>query len=569
MRIIHFSDFHLDYEQIQRSKDLVSRLIKTLVQVHQDKAIDVIVFSGDLIDRAGRNFPAPKMKNGFEKFEEIVIHPIISTLGLPTNRFIFTLGNHDVDQKADDKRSNTILTKKLRDIAEVDRFINQTDLEDKIPRITEYNKYRNDYWSRNKGDAEIDTTPLQIGIKLDINGVKVGFNCLNTAWRCYDSQTDIGTIVTGKSQITRERSFFSDCQLTFTVGHHLPSMMNAFESVDLEKVMAVNYEAAFFGHTHNDDGKLITRPQGSCFFFTAPGTLTWNIGEKSIFSNGFMVVDYEKGENYVDAQKYTQNENEDFVRDNNYGDKGVWHEQLPGSSVMRTMANSLFLQKKEEQFYSNAYIDGIIKDLRNPKNDTIHFVALSGLGKTRIIREAFDDGKPHPNYYYCEFSDAESIVLYDIDLLFADHSDQDGVLVLDNCPNNLLFKAIEKRNNYGSRFRIIGVNNAFYDRQGVRNAVSLQIELKPDHIRDKVNWFIEQNIHVVNGDISVRDQIKRIADGYPGMANLLVKEYRNSKGVNIHTVDHLVTKLLKFDPTMNGNDKIAMQSLALFQPCPY
>jgi hypothetical protein len=112
-----------------------------------------------------------------------------------------------------------------------------------------------------------------------------------------------------------------------------------------------------------------------------------------------MVVDYEKSENYVDAQKYYQDENEDFVRDNNYGDKGIWHKQLPGSSVMRTMANSLFLQKKDEQFYSNDYVDGIIKDLKNPKNATIHFVALSGLGKTRIIREAFDDGTPHPNYY--------------------------------------------------------------------------------------------------------------------------------------------------------------------------
>ena len=99
--------------------------------------------------------------------------------------------------------------------------------------------------------------------------------------------------------------------------------------------------------------------------------------------------------------------------------------------------------------------------------------------------------------------------------------------------------------------------------------MSLQIELKPDHIRDKVNEYVEQNIPAVNGDTSIRNQIMRIADGYPGMANLLVREYRNSKGVNIHTVDHLVLKFLKFDPNMNGDDKTALQSLALFQPCPY
>lgn len=569
MRIIHFSDFHLDFDQIKRSEDLVGKLLQAMQQVHKEKAIDVIVFSGDLLDRAGYHFPVPKMKNGFEKFEEVVINPIANALGLAKNRFVFTPGNHDVDQKADTKRANTSLTKKLRNGAEVDRFINQKGVESKIPRIAEYNKFRNDYWSRNKGDAELDYSPLQMAIKLNINGLKVGFNCLNTAWRCYDSSTDIGSIVTGKSQVTREYTFFSDCQLAFAVGHHLPSMMNSFENVDLEKVMAANYEAGFFGHTHNEDGKLITRPQGSCFFFTAPGTLTSNISEKDVFVNGFMIVDYEKNENYVDAQKYYQNENEDFVRDNNYGDKGIWHRQLPGSSVMRTMDNSLFLQKIEEQFYSNAYIDGIIEDLKNTKNDTIHFVALSGLGKTRIIREAFDDGIPHPNYYYCEFSDAESVILYDIDILLVNHRGEDGIIVLDNCPNDLLLKVIEKRNNYNSKFRIIGINNAFYDRQGVRNAVSLQITLSQDNVRDKVEEYIEHNIPVVNGDTSVRDQIKRIADGFPGMANLLVKEYRNSNDVNVHTVDVLVRKLLKFDPDMHGDDKTVMQSLALFQPCPY
>ena len=87
-------------------------------------------------------------------------------MGLPANRFIFTLGNHDVDREAETKRANTNLTKKLRDAAEVDRFITQKDVKTKIPRIAEYNIFRNDYWDRNKSDADVDITPLQMGIKL-------------------------------------------------------------------------------------------------------------------------------------------------------------------------------------------------------------------------------------------------------------------------------------------------------------------------------------------------------------------------------------------------------------------
>ena len=130
MRIIHFSDFHLDYDQIKRSEDLVGKMIQALQLVHQEKAIDLIVFSGDLIDRAGCHFSVPKMKNGFEKFEEVVINSITSALGLAKNRFIFTLGNHDVDQKAETKRANTALTKKLSNGAEVDRFINQKNIRE-------------------------------------------------------------------------------------------------------------------------------------------------------------------------------------------------------------------------------------------------------------------------------------------------------------------------------------------------------------------------------------------------------------------------------------------------------
>lgn len=55
MRIIHFSDFHLDFDQIRRCKDLVNRMNKCLHEIHKMKAIDVILYSGDLIDRACNN----------------------------------------------------------------------------------------------------------------------------------------------------------------------------------------------------------------------------------------------------------------------------------------------------------------------------------------------------------------------------------------------------------------------------------------------------------------------------------------------------------------------------------
>lgn len=568
MRIIHFSDFHLDYDQIKRSKDLVSRMIQALKQVNQEKAIDVIVFSGDLIDRAGCNFPEPKMRNGFKQFEEIVIKPITTALKLPANRFVFAPGNHDVDQEAETEEEENKLKEELNNQQALDVFIHQKDIANKIPRIKEYNTFRDDYWN-NIHDVEKIITPLQLGIKIKIGGLTVGFNCMNTAWRCYDSQTDKEKILTGKSQITDMIDFFNYCDLRFAVGHHMPAFMNHFESGDLEKVIARNYDAIFYGHSHEEESKYEIRPEGSCFFFNASGSLCSNISAYEPHKNGFMVIDYEQDEHHVEARRYWQNENEDFVQNMNYAGTGVWKYNIPGSRILKPMAMSLFKIKKTVGFLENDKTADCIEKLRNPANKTIQFIALSGIGKTRILQEAFNDGVIRPNSYYCEYSDDVVGLMYDIGELFDSHRGEDGLLVLDNCPNNIIEQAVSKRDSYASKFRIVGVNNEYYDRNSLVINDVLPIVVSQDDMRDVVDEYIRINTPDSNGDTTVRDQIMRLADGFPGMAIELVEAYKREKGVDIHRVDYLVKKMLKFEAGHADDHEIAMRTLALFKPFPY
>ena len=63
--------------------------------------------------------------------------------------------------------------------------------------------------------------------------------------------------------------------------------------------------------------------------------------------------------------------------------------------------------------------------------------------------------------------------------------------------------------------------------------------------------------------------IKKIADGFPGMAVLLVEEYLKEQHIDVHTVDHVVKKLLKFEEGHESEQEIVMRSLSLFQPFPY
>ena len=567
MRIIHFSDFHLRKDYIDRAETIVERLLEALKKVNKEQKIDMIIFSGDLIDKAGKKFEEPKIASALHTFEELVIKHLLEGLSLPPNRFVFTMGNHEVNRDRTSDTEDGNLTDKLRKHADVDWYIHNDGKKE--ARIEEYNSFRNDYWDVNKCDAELYKSPFQLGIKITIDGVKVGFNCLNTAWRCLHSETDEHKIVTGKSQITDCRQFFADCNMTFAVGHHHPNMMNQFETKTLKAIIAQNYDAFFCGHTHDSDGEYVERPQGSCFYFTAPGTLSVNESEETNYRNGFMVIDYESNLKYVKTQCYYQNENTDFVKDMNYAEEGVWHRKIQGSSIIKPIGMSLLRQKKEGEFLRNEAIDKIIGNLKDPGLSTIQFVALTGLGKTRILHEAFDDGCEHSNYYYCEYSDNIQGLLYDVEQLFNDDSQEDGLLILDNCPNVVLEKVVEKRDSYASKFRIIGVNNEYYDRNSLCVKDCIQLILSQDDTRKTANQYIEQNIPENNGDRSIQDQIKKISDGFPGMAIELVSEYKKQQNVDIHVVDHVVKKMLKFEEGAEKEQEIAMRSMALFQPCPY
>lgn len=567
MRIIHFSDFHLDKNQMERSKTIVTRMTEALVGIHKEIPIGLILFSGDLIDKAGKSFGESKMQAAFQSFQDIVIIPITKALDLPPYRFIFTLGNHEVDRDVVELDEDEKLTEQLNTHGDIDRYMHQPELS--IPRIAEYNVFRDAFWKNFTDVIEVKSNIFNICLKMDINGKKVGINCLNTAWRCLDNN-DEHKILLGKSQITDSRDFLEDCHLRLSMGHHHPNTMKEFEITTIKQLLAQNYDAFFCGHTHDTDGEYIGRPQGSLFHFTAPGTLCGNISAETQYRNGFMVIDFEQDSRYVEAKCYYQDSNEDFLIDRNYGEGGIWHKAIPGSTIIKPMHLSLFKQVKNSDFMRNADIDDCMEKLRNTENDFIQLVALSGLGKTRILRETFDDKKSHENYFYCEFSDNQQGLIYDVTTIMQEHKGQNGLIVLDNCPNGLFEEVVIKRKSYGSLFRIIGVNNEFYNRVNLNGLNVMQIFLNQDQMRDIVNEYVDIRIPVNNGDTSAREIIKKIADGFPGMAIELVKHYQEGQeDIDIHRVDHIITKLLKFEEGHKEEQEKALRSLALFQPCPY
>lgn len=50
MRIIHLSDFHLDKSKLTPFNNIVYQLECTLKMINEEKKIDLIIFTGDMIN---------------------------------------------------------------------------------------------------------------------------------------------------------------------------------------------------------------------------------------------------------------------------------------------------------------------------------------------------------------------------------------------------------------------------------------------------------------------------------------------------------------------------------------
>ena len=143
--ILHFSDFHLDGEHIDDAKNLLEFMCDSL----KDKKglIDIIVFTGDMINKGGHGFGS--INEAFEKFEEIVITKLCETLSLSKERFIFIPGNHDIDKKAIPRFGEKEIDEDLN-IGEdrVVQFIKASDVDQYTERMKAVKTFEKDYYTR-------------------------------------------------------------------------------------------------------------------------------------------------------------------------------------------------------------------------------------------------------------------------------------------------------------------------------------------------------------------------------------------------------------------------------------
>lgn len=582
LRILHLSDLHLVKEHPAMAS-LLMYLKLSMDEIQKDRGVDLVIFTGDLIDKGGASFG--DINTAFKEFEEVVITPISEKLKLSKDRFVFIPGNHDTENDiVKQYTKNGFLGENSHDDYEKIISIKNSPNNRAIvrTRTKAFKDFERLYYAENLREA-YQCGDFESNFKFDIGGRKIGITSLNSVWFC--GLDDDKKLFLGTDQITNSQAFLSDCNIKIVASHIGYDLLTEAERKHAKEAIARCYDLNLSGHTHSLDDDFIVIPSGDyCMNITAAGTLCDNIHKlDENYKNSFQVIDViSKDEFYI--RKYQQKQGMEFSLDLNFGDQGIWYHQYNKQNAKnkakadelkeRIEQEKVFLEnifpfypidkaieQDKETFMSGEFIpsqrnETCIELLRNPEIRNLRILSISGVGKTRIVGEAF---RTTQNVFYC--TEPDKGINRGLEYILT-NVDGGGVIIIDNCPIDEYYRITKFICRFQKPFRIISLYNVLTKNEEGKGTNVFFIDVE-DNL-GVVDAIIKKE-RILNEEVTSR--IKEYSDGISLMAIELIKAYKNIGQVQLlpekkQWLDYLL------DPSgqLDTNKRAVLNAIALFNP---
>ncbi|MFV0235418.1 metallophosphoesterase [Empedobacter falsenii] len=309
IRILHLTDFHLNNRTLEDwNKFFKAAFFNKIDDLQSERKIDLVLFTGDMIDKAGKDFGS--VKEGLDIFNEQIIQPILEKLELDISRFILCPGNHDINRSKDDEIDENGVKSTLTNTEKVIDFIINADKNNsykRIERIKEYKEFEKELY---KNVTDKDQSIFKFSLKIEIDGKTIGISSLNSSWRCF-GDNDFQNIILGENQINNNYLFIKDCHIKIALIHHQLDWFKDFEKSTISSHINKKYDLVLSGHVHENMSNMSTGFTGNCFYNVSPSGLNQIRTDSKNFSNGFTVIDYNDSIN-CHYLKYNHNQ-ESFV----------------------------------------------------------------------------------------------------------------------------------------------------------------------------------------------------------------------------------------------------------------
>lgn len=604
MRILHFSDFHLTKEGLNAIDSTIDRMSKALLPVISADGIkiDLILFTGDMVDQGGRSFGS--LSEGLKDFHDKFMLKLCEKLDVQPQSVYVCPGNHDLNRNLIDKATDYKLEQDLTTPDALHQFLISESLNPGFSeRLREYDIAYRQNWLKEVSPHHATTVKLADHFIVDIDGRKIGISCLNSAWRCgsklakqeineelprrkkllkpllsrmgfepkTDKRTEYATVdkeynraLIGNAQITDADTFFGNGQVSFRISlaHHHFCLLGPADQHDFDRVLRRHYDISFFGHTHFAKTDQYTNDAGSLVCAIAPSTKRDNEHTSNGDKNGFSLWDIDIAKGMAREHRYFLEDGSEFRQDNNYNHTYYIAGQLIESldEFMKDLQNAIDIDSEELEKFRNSIV--------NSEADVNLIYGVPGIGKTYQLTKALRQSDPN-GVYYCEArldNDGKFLPLLERELQAFFSSADHKCLIFDNCNVESLSRVVKLRDAAHSAARIYGLTNE-YDERTHRYSGFRIFDLTPGHSKGAVENYIDSHVT----DYKIRDSIKRYSSGFPIIAIKLVGEFQKSGSPDLtpHSVG-IHTLLSSFGKDVKDSKDLEelLIAMSLFQPFP-
>lgn len=282
LSILHISDAHIQKRDKEEIKDIIEKLVADVIKVQKQEKIkiDLICFTGDLIQRGDKSF---NDEYQWDLAQSILVEPLLENLELTKNEYIMVPGNHEVDiSKIDSVIEKGLLVNSLEEI--------NFNIENMRSTYLERLKYFYDYIKKDHTDVCMEKVGYTF-IK-NVNGISVGVACLDSSWRSSGKgDEDRGILYVGEKQVNDLYKHIKDTDIKICLMHHTTDWLSGYENSQIEKQLN-KFNLVLCGHVHENDTKVILRKEMNTIYSVAGKLypLDFAFGKRIDGYNGYSIL---------------------------------------------------------------------------------------------------------------------------------------------------------------------------------------------------------------------------------------------------------------------------------------
>ncbi|MFN4246853.1 MAG: metallophosphoesterase [Flavipsychrobacter sp.] len=303
MRLLHISDLHLEKSQLDNFKQFyLEALLKDIKEWNEAKNIDLILMTGDLVDKGGHSFK--RADNVYNIIDQEFFQPLLNATNLPKEQLIFISGNHDLDDSNVDIISENGLNS-LKNIDDINQFIsdNKDNIHDGIKRQKQFIEFEKEYYGEIKNGY---ISNFESCFYFNIKNQKVGVVGLNSSWRC-STKLEKDKLLLGTRQILNAKRFFQAENTDFNIVliHHPLDHISSIERHEINTLLqASNFNIVLSGHTHYGEGYNIVTPMGKLVYSVSKSAFSNPREKVSAYQPGYTIIDINQSSTQIN---YTYN----------------------------------------------------------------------------------------------------------------------------------------------------------------------------------------------------------------------------------------------------------------------